>query len=110
MVTTSMIVELRRRDGVGIFAVPYVGGRRRAPERLPDGAIVEAPGPLRRGDAPRRPEAVLAFTSDGRPASVHHANLGLIASYAALTGVYLLSSGVVAAVYGAAVEPLDSPT
>jgi hypothetical protein len=38
---------------------------------------------------------------DGTPATVHHANLGLIAAYVALEWVYVLSDGQVAASYGA---------
>jgi hypothetical protein len=37
---------------------------------------------------------------------VHHANLGLVAAFVALEGVYLLPSGDVAAVYGAEAGPL----
>ena len=47
-----------------------------------------------------------AEASDGEPATVHHANLGLIAEFLAFEGVYLLPSGDVAAVYGAEAVPV----
>jgi hypothetical protein len=107
MLAQSTIIELCRSDPAGIFAVPYAGGRGGAPVRLPDGAIVEAaPEPGPHADAPGHPGAFLAIARDGRPATIHHVNLGLVASYVALTGVYLLSGGAVAAVYGARAEPI----
>lgn len=106
MLATSTIIELRRRDRAGIVAVPYVGGRRGAPVRLPDGAIVETVGPGHGRDAPARLEEFLSLTRDGRLATIHQVHLGLVASYVVLTGVYLLPSGEVAAVYGAEAEPI----
>ncbi len=97
----SALVELRRRSPAGIFAVPYRDGRPRKALRLPDGAIVEVPAPGRLHEVPGRPEPVIGVASDGTPATIHHANLGLIATYVDFVGLFLLSSGEIAAVYGA---------
>ena len=100
-IETSALVELRRSSSAGIFAVTYSRGRRRKMLRLLDGAIVEATTPDQRRDAPDHPESVIGVAIDGTPATIHHANLGLIAEYVVLEGVYVLSDGDVAAVYGA---------
>lgn len=100
------IVALRRVGRGGITAVPYVGGRRRPPVRLPDGAIVEVPLPEQRRRAPERPEEFLAVGRGGRAATIHDVILGLTTAYAALTGVFVLPSGEVAAVYGAEADAL----
>lgn len=102
----STIIALRRRTAAGIVAVTYQAGRRRAAIRLPDGSIVEIPTPDQRSEAPDRVEASVGVAADGTPATIHHAQLGLVAAHVALTGVYLLPSGEVAAVYGAEAEPL----
>ena len=106
MLGVATIIELRRRPESAIFAVPYRDARRLRTRRLPDGAIVEAPGSDERCHVPRQVDACLAVTSWGEPASVGHANLGLIASYLALSGIYLLPDGDVAAIYGAEACPL----
>src|SRR5262245_41411801 len=103
----SELVELRRRSRAGIIAVPYPSGRRCRPVRLPDGAIVELPTPDQRAQAPDSPKDSVGVAVDGDPATVHHFNLGLVASYLAFAGVYLLSSGDVAAIYGAEAIPID---
>src|SRR6059058_1186981 len=97
----STIHELRRRSGDGIYAVPYRSRRGRKAERLLDGVIVESPTPDQRSEAPDRPAAYFELASGGGPATIHHANLGLIAGFLVFEGVYLLPSGDVAAVYGA---------
>jgi hypothetical protein len=101
------IYELQVRPGDGIFAVPYRAGRRRSAVRLPDGAIVEAPLPDQRADAPEHPDGFLAIGHGGVPATIHHVNLGLVVGHRTLTGVFLLPSGEVAAIYGADAVPLD---
>lgn len=73
--------------------------------RLPDGAIVETLTPEERCIAPEHPSEYFDVAAGGGPATVHHANLGLIAAHLMLEGVYLLSSGEVAAVYGAEAIP-----
>jgi hypothetical protein len=102
----SEIVVLDRCAPAGILAVVYEARRPRRVVRIPDGAIVETPGPERRHEAPDDPPEVLAVATDGEPATVHHANLGLIAAHLGLSGVFLLASGEVAAVYGAETTPL----
>jgi hypothetical protein len=100
-IETSAIVELRQRASAGIFAIPYRRGCRGRAVRLPDGAIVEVPTSDLRLEAPIRPEPIIGVTIDGAPATIHHANLGLISAYVEFEGVYLLPQGEVAAVYGA---------
>lgn len=100
------IYELRSLDAAGIFAVPYRAGRRRRAIRLPDGAIVEAPLPGRRGEVPTGLAEVFEVGAGGVPATIHHANLGLIVAHLSLTGVFHLSSGETGAVYGAEAVPL----
>lgn len=102
----ATIYELRVRSSMGIFAVPCRGGRRGKPLRLPDGAIVEEPPPDQRPGPAETPEEAMPVGSGGVPATIHHLNLGLVAGYVPLSGVYLLPSGEVAAVYGAEVHPL----
>ena len=99
----SSIVELR---GAGILAASYRGGRRRGAVRLPDGAIAEVPDAAEvRAAGAASPPACLALLADGRPAAGRHVCLGLVASFVALTGVFLLPSGEIAAVYGAEAVP-----
>jgi hypothetical protein len=97
----SALVELRRRSPAGIFAVPYRGGRPCRALRLPDGAIVEIPAPGRLHEVPGHPEPVIGVANDGTPATIHHANLGLVAAYVDFEGLFLLPSGEIAAIYGA---------
>src|SRR4051794_12805419 len=106
MTITSDIIELRSQSRSGIFAVPYRGRHRRKPLRLPDGAIVERPTADERCEAPDLPGACFEVAADGGPATIHHANLGLIAEFLSFEGVYLLPSGDVAAVYGARAVPI----
>jgi hypothetical protein len=102
----ATIFELQASSDAGIFAVPYRAGRPRKAFRLPDGAIVEEPLPDQRYDVPENPKGVLGIASAGGPATIHHANLGLIVGYLLLTGLYLLPNGEVAAVYGAEEIPI----
>jgi hypothetical protein len=102
----SEIVALDRRARAGILAVVYESGRPRRTVRLPDGTAAETLDPDQRLEAPESPPEILAVATDGGPATVHHANLGLVVAHVALSGVFLLSSGEVAAVYGAEVIPL----
>ena len=106
MLKTITFIELRRRSAVGIYAVPYRGGRPSRPVRLPDGAIVEVPTPDQRCEAPDRPRDCFAVAIGGGPATIHHANLGLIKCFLMFEGCYVLPSGDVAAVYGAEVNPI----
>lgn len=106
MSDNTSIVELRSLSRDGIYAIPYRSGRARKAQRLPDGAIVERPTPEQRRHAPDRPELCFEVAAGGGPANIHHANLGLIAGFLALEGVYLLPDGDVAAVYGARALPL----
>src|SRR5438046_2979032 len=109
MADGPMIVELRRRSDVGIFAVPYRGRQRYRTLELLDGVIVETPTPDQRREAPDHLDVSFGVAVDGRPATIHHVNLGLIATFVALEGVYLLPSGDVAAVYGAQAVPIGLP-
>ena len=106
MTNVTSIVELRRRSGFGIYAVPYRGLRRGKPVRLADGAIAETPTPDERCEAPGGPDEYFEVAAGGGPATVHHANLGLIAARLDFEGVYLMPSGEVAAVYGAEALPI----
>lgn len=107
MTTMPAIVELRRRSAVGIYAVPYRSQRPGKALRLPDGAIVAAPSLEERCEAPDRLPDCFEVAAGGGHATIHHANLGLVAAYLSLEGVYLLSDGVVAAVYGAETIEVD---
>jgi hypothetical protein len=102
----TAIFELRPSSRYGIFAVPYRGGRPRHALRLPGGAIVEAPTADQLSGAPERPADCFEVAAGGGPANAHHANLGLIVGFLPLAGVYVLSSGEVAAIYGAEAVPL----
>ena len=106
MHATATILELRSRSNAGIYAVAYRAGRCRKAQRLPDGVIVEWPTPLERSEAPEQPAPIFELAVGGGPATVHHANLGLVAGFLELEGVYLLPSGDVAAVYGAEAIPI----
>jgi hypothetical protein len=106
MLGTVTIFELCPNSAAGIFAVPYRRRRPRSPERLPDGAIVEAPTRAHRRHAPREVIGYFGVAADGQPATIHDANLGLIKAFIALAGFYVLPSGDVAAVYGAQALPL----
>jgi hypothetical protein len=106
MTITSGIIELRSQSRSGIFAVPYRARHRRKPFRLPDGAIVEMPTADERCEAPDLPSACFEVAAGGGPATIHHANLGLVAELLSFAGVYLLPSGDVAAVYGAEAVPI----
>jgi hypothetical protein len=97
----SMLVELHRCSKTGIYAVPYRNGKKGKPIQLPDGAIVEVPTESQSAEFEYSMTRALALTSGGGPATIHHANLGLIDSYVHLVGLYVLSDGVPAAVYGA---------
>jgi hypothetical protein len=100
------IHELRQRCGTHIYAVPYRDGHRQKFLSLPDGAIVETATPNQRSQAPAFVDNCLGLAPGGGPASLSHYNLGLIDSYLALEGVFLMSNGEVAAVYGAEVVPI----
>jgi hypothetical protein len=106
MIDTASIVEFRRRSAAGIYAVPYRNLRRCKPVRLPDGAIAETPTPDERLEAPDRLADCFEVAAGGGPATIHHVNLGLVTALLAFEGVYLLSSGEIAAVYGAEVLPI----
>lgn len=110
MVEAASILELRRRTTKhAIYAVRYRSRRARGVERLPDGAIVEAPTEALRGEAPEQPAPCLELTSGGVPATIHDICLGLVSALVALDGVYVLPSGDVAAIYGAEVVPIGAP-
>jgi len=103
------IYELRAGRGEAIFAVPYRSMRPRRPVRIPDGAIVEAPTPDRRRDAPPDLPGLFQVAMGGGPATIHHVNLGLVAGYLGLAGVFSLPGVGIAAVYGAEAVPLGGP-
>ncbi|WP_165227563.1 hypothetical protein [Aquisphaera insulae] len=105
----SRIHELRANQSEGIYAVPYRDGKHGRPVRIPDGATVEAPLPDDRCHAPAAPPECLDLAKGGGVATIHHEVLGLIDGYLRLTGVFCLSSGEVAAVYGAEAVPIDAP-
>jgi hypothetical protein len=104
--TVGAFYELCSTSRYGIFAVPCRDGRRGKPIRLPDGAIAERLQPDERCEAPNEVASLFEVASGGMPATIHHANLGLIVGYLKLTGLYLLSNGEVAAVYGAEAVPI----
>jgi len=106
----ATIYRLRACSDSGIFAIPYREGCRRRAIRLPDRAIVEGPPPERGCEASDRPDGIFVIGAGGVPATIHHANLGLITGFLPLSGVYLLPSGEVAAVYGAEVIPIGVDT
>jgi hypothetical protein len=106
MTNLSTIVELRSRSRDGIYAVPYRSRRSRAVQRLTDGLIVEVPMPDQRSEAPDQPAAFFEVAAGGGPATIHHANLGLVTGFLLLEGVFLLPSGEVAAVYNAEAMPI----
>ena len=101
MLNSTTIFELRFRSKFGIIAVPYRDRHPLKAVRLPDGAIVEAPSPDARRDVPDQPSGCIGVAAGGMPATMHHEYLGLVTAFVAFEGVYLLSSGEVAAVYGA---------
>lgn len=103
----TFIFELRRQSVAGIFAVCYRRRRVRGISKLPDGAIVEFPRAHQRREAPISPPEVFELASGGIPATIHHANLGLIVAWLPLTGLFLLPSGDIAAVYGAEAVAID---
>jgi hypothetical protein len=103
---SPMIFELRPRSAEGIYAVPYRSRRCGTAQRLPNGSIVERPTPAQRRQAPAQPDPFFEVAAGGGRATIHHANLGLIAGFLQLDGVYLLPSGEVAAVYGAEALPI----
>jgi hypothetical protein len=106
MTGLSTILELRCRSDDGIYAVPYRSRRSRRVQRLMDGLIVETPTPDQRLEAPDRPADFFEVAAGGGPATIHHANLGLITGFLAFDGIYLLPSGDVAAVYNAEAVPI----
>jgi hypothetical protein len=108
MIDTATILELRCRSGAGMYAIPYRSRRCGRARRLLDGSIVERPTLRQRMEAPDRPATILELAAGGGPATIHHANLGLVAGYLELAGVYLLPGGDVAAVYGAEAVPIDA--
>ena len=107
MSDSTTFFELRCSSKVGILAVPYRRRRPRKALRLPDGAIVEAASLKERRHVPDRLIACIGVAVDGEPATIHHENLGLVTAFILLEGVYLLSSGEVAAVYGAEAVALN---
>lgn len=106
VLTTFTIFELRRTHVEGIFAVAYREGRPSKPILIPDGAIVEVPTTHQMRDAPERPEGFLGIRHGGSPATVHDWLLGLVGDFLPLAGVFLLSTGEVAAVYGSEAVPI----
>jgi hypothetical protein len=104
----AAIYELCASSNRGIFAVPFRAGRCRKAVRLADGAIVERPMPDQRCEAPANPERTFQVGAGGVPATIHHACLGLVTGFLEFTGVYLLPSGEVAAVYGATANPIGA--
>ena len=106
MIDLATFLELRSRPCDAIYAVPYRSCRGGKPRRLPDGSIVEQPTAAQRLEAPERPAGYFEVAAGGGPATVHHANLGLVAAFLPFEGVYLLPSGEVAAIYGAEAVPI----
>jgi hypothetical protein len=80
-------------NGVRIWAIPYRDRRALSPCKLVCGAVVKAPTAAQRARAP----SVLPnrIPLPGNPAV-----------FIRFSGVFLLPSGDVAAVYGAVIEPL----
>ena len=104
----TTILALSRLTRQEIYAVQYSGGRSGKTMRLPDGAIVESPLPDQRCEAPDNVDGLFEVAAGSVPATIHHANLGLIVAHLPLSGVFLLPSGDVAAVYGAEVVPIGA--
>jgi hypothetical protein len=94
----------------GIFAVPFRNRRPLKPIVLPDGAIVEAPSPEQRRQAPVGIDANLGVDPRGKPVplDVHWADDDSVV-YIGLHGVFLLPTGQVAAVYGCRAEEIVPP-
>ncbi|MDG3007746.1 hypothetical protein [Paludisphaera mucosa] len=105
----STIYELRADRDAAIFAVPYRAMKRRRPARIPDGAIVESVPPDQLAEAPPVLPGLFEVARSGEPATIHHVNLGLVAGYLRLAGVFFLPGGEVAAVYGAKAVPIGAP-
>ena len=108
--TTTIIHQLTEPQGrAWARSIPTVEtGCDGRTEYLPilRGKAVERPTPDQRSEAPDRPADFLEVAAGGGPATIHHANLGLITGFLALEGVYLLPSGDVAAVYNAEAIPI----
>lgn len=102
--------ELCRSSEHGIYAVPYRRGRACKAVRLPDGAIVEAPLSDQLGRVSDTISDCFGIAPGSVPATIHHANLGLIIALLPLVGVFLLSDGEIAAVYGAEAVALGMGT
>ena len=79
-------------NGVRIWAIVCGAGPRSAPRKLPCGVIVEHPTPEQRSSVPIFPDR---FELPNHP--------GLFVPF---SGVFQLSTGELAAVYGAVPEPL----
>jgi hypothetical protein len=84
------MVEL---NGVRIWAIPYRERRALSPRKLICGAVVEAPSQAQRSRVPSEVPATIPLPG----------NPGVLIRY---SGLFLLPSGDVAAVYGAVVETL----
>src|SRR6478609_1583888 len=105
----NTIYELHAERGEAIFAVPYESMRPRRAVRIPDGAIVEALPLNGHRDAPPALPGLFQVAMGGGPATIHHVNLGLVAGYLRLAGVFSLPGVGIAAVYGAEAVPLGGP-
>jgi hypothetical protein len=108
--TMSSIFELCQNQATGIFAIPLRKGRREKPVRVPDGSIVESLLPELAKELLPKAAASFEIAAGGVPATESHVCLGLVIGYLPLAGVYCLPSGDIAAIYGAEVIPLDTPT
>jgi hypothetical protein len=80
-------------NGVRIWAIPYRDRRALSPCKLFCGTVVEAPTETQRARAPSVVPSRIALPSDPE-VSIRY------------SGLFLLPSGDVAAVYGAVIEPL----
>ncbi|MEJ7640357.1 MAG: hypothetical protein WKF75_20920 [Singulisphaera sp.] len=74
--------------------------------RLPTERSWSRPCPTS-GASVRHLDGMFEVAAGNVPATIHHANLGLIIAHLPPTGVFLLPSGDVAAVYGAEVVPIS---
>jgi hypothetical protein len=97
------MIELTKLTEHGIHAVPYRNGRPLAPVELPDGMIVENTTSAHQAHKPPDYPTWLGLDAEGRPRpDATKGRPGPCDGFLKLTGVFLLPSGDVGAVYGAA--------
>jgi hypothetical protein len=102
------LLSIHATHAIGAYAVPYSGRRPLMPVRLLDGVIVEEPMHTQLASGPTRYEEFLGVDSQGPTGGRDPRSLNGDEVLLSYTGVYLLPSGRVAAVYGAKIEALNA--